>query len=146
MHVASRPDNMRDVLLHEHPSERVPDCMRLVMNLVCCGGQVGRRTLQLDIQEKGRVRRWVRTIVVDNGERTIWILGVSSAMDAEVVCRAPKHKRLRPLAPKTDWPRAKRETPGVGTWRSTLGAHGWLRLQRFAASGCPIHLWTSDSF
>ena len=115
MHVAPRPDNMRDVLLHDHPSECVADCMRLVMNLVGRGGQVGRCTLQLGIRGRLRVRRGVKTIVVDNGERTIWILGVSSAMEVAVAYRALQHKSFLPQAPKTQWPRAKPQTPFVGT-------------------------------
>ena len=52
MHAVARLDNMRDVLLHEHPSECIADRVRLVVNLVCCGRQVRRRALQLDDRQE----------------------------------------------------------------------------------------------
>ena len=40
MHAVARLDNMRDVLLHEHPSECIADRVRLVVYLESSGREI----------------------------------------------------------------------------------------------------------
>lgn len=64
------------VLLHEHPSQCVPDRMGLIMNLVRRSGQV--RLCTFELHRSLSVRMFEGTQL----KRTIWILGVASAMCA----------------------------------------------------------------